>query len=799
MKNNKIELLSPAGDMLSLKGAVNNGCDAVYLGGENFNARSSAENFTNEEIREAVQYCSLRGIEVFLVVNILYKENELEKLYNFLSEMYEIGISAFIVQDIGIGMFIKKNFKGVKLHASTQLNAHSLKDVIYLQSLGFDRVILAREVPLKEIKQIKEKVNIEIEVFGHGALCISHSGQCLMSSFIGGRSGNRGKCAGTCRLEFDFIDEDGKKIKSGYLLSAKDLMTLETMKELANINIDSIKLEGRMKSYEYVSLTTKLYKEQINTLKGLEEEDKKQITQIFNRGGELSTGFLKEDFENLMSIETPKSTGLCIGYVRHYSRAQNICTIRLEADVIPGDGIEIWTQEKPNVGCGINKEGRAGEDISVVIKGKITREDKVYKSFDKGLKDILKNSHKGNRRQPINCIVEGLLGKPLKITVIYKDKKISSQTIEKIDQALKKPLEKEKILEKLGKTGNSPFEFKFKEVNIDDNIFIPITVVNDLKRDIVEKLETFILDNLKRKKVKIEYKNIENEMPEKKFITVEVPKVEMLGSVIKSKPYRIYLEYKEGIIEYLDKYSKECEEKGIEFFIAFPKISNSKDEEKLEVFIKQLETKKIKVDGFSINNFGQKYLTPKKYKICYDQNFNIFNSLSNKFFTKKDNKFTTTLSLELSIDELKEVSNKHTEIVIHGKMPMMINRQCPVGMYVGDKKSLFCKIKGHTNNYYLVDRKEEKFLVKCYCDSCYVHIMQNNYIFTLNNFDRIRLLKSKYFKIVLTDENNIENLIGAYKKALDGHINGDSVYKKVVEEFKEKDNITYGHMFKGVL
>ncbi len=796
MSKKKIELLSPAGDMLSLKGAVNNGCDAVYLGGKNFNARSSASNFTDSEIEEAVEYCELRGVKVFLVVNILYKEVELESLYKFLNKMYEAGVDSFIVQDIGVGMFIKNNFRKVKVHASTQLNAHSLKDVLYLQSLGFDRVILAREVPLKEIKLIKEKVNIEIEIFAHGALCISHSGQCLMSSFIGDRSGNRGKCAGTCRLNFDFTNSDGEVIKSGHLLSAKDLMTLDIMKELHDIGIDSIKLEGRMKNYEYVSLVTKLYREQINCLRGLKDEDKKQITQIFNRGGELSSGFLKENFEDLMSIETPKSTGLCIGYVRHYSRAQNICTIKLEDKVVAGDGIEVWTEEKPHVGCGINKGGERGEDITVVLKGNIKKDDKVYKSYDKELNDILKNSYKGNRQQEVECKVEGKIGETLKVVAIFMDKEIEVVSESKVDVAVNSPLEVEKILEKLGKTGNTPFKFNFISVEIDENIYFSIKELNNLKRELVEKLEREIMDNLKREPVDVKYKEIDNEYVDEKYITVQISSYDKVDDVVSSGVHRIYFEYYKGMEKGLEDSVRKSKKAGIEFFISLPKISTTRVEDELEKFIEGIEERGIMVDGFCIATYGQKYLVPKKYKICHDYNFNVYNNLSNKFLNKKENKFTVNLSVELSIEELRKISNKHTEVVIHGKLPMMINRQCPVGSYVGDKKGKHCKVKGHKDNYYLVDRKEEKFLVKCYCDDCYVHIMQNEYLFTLNKFDDVRSLKSKYFKIVITDETDIEELIMCYKNILENR--RDDNHKKVVEKYKGL-GITFGHMYKGVL
>ncbi len=797
MGQKKIELLSPAGDMLSLKSAVNNGCNAVYLGGQNFNARSSAKNFDDEELVEAIKYCYLRDVKVFVVVNILYKDVEINELFEFLNKIYKAGADAFIVQDIGVAMFIKQNFKDIKLHASTQLNAHSLLDVLYLQSLGFDRVILARELSLKEIEEIKSKVKVEIEVFGHGALCVSNSGQCLMSSFIGKRSGNRGKCAGTCRLKFE-LQHKNKTISSGHLLSTKDLMAIDVLGELERMGVDSIKLEGRMKSYEYVGLITKFYREHIDTLKKVTEESKKMITQIFNRGGELTTGYLtRHSGTSMMSTETPKSSGIEIGFVRHYSRAQGICTIRLSEDVIGGDGIEIWTSKKPHIGTNINKKAKAGEDVEIRIKGNIQKGDKVYKSYDKALSDLLKNSYKDSRQQEIYGKVIAELNKPIELSLFKNDVSVQlkGDIVEKSQTA---PMTESKIVEKLSKTGNTPFKITFKDNEISKDIYISISSINSLKREALQIFEQKYLENLNRLEIKLnKYEIQKHDKVEEKYLTVHVTNKKMMNKVVNAKPHRIYLEYYNNMENEINEYINMCHEKEIQLFIAFPKISDIQCEKKLEKFISYIKEENILIDGYCINNYGQRYLLSKKDKITYDYNFNALNNLSLKFLTKFDNKTVATLSPELNLVELKQLSCKNSEVVIHGKLPVMLTKQCPVGLYVADKgDNKYCEMRGHNEYYYLKDRVDEEFLIKCNCDECNAEILNSKYLFMLNKFDDLKNINTKYYKVVLTDEREITKLLISYKKAINGE--KDLVFDELMKTYKEKGT-TYNNIYKETL
>ncbi len=286
----KPELLSPAGSMESLKAAVNNGCDAVYLGGKAFSARQYAGNFSLQELEEACDYCHLRGVKVYVTVNTLYKEEELKGFLEFVSRLYEMGADALIMQDAGAARLVREHFPDFPLHASTQMTANSLADVEYWAGQGFRKVVLSRELSLEEIQEITAHTDAEIETFIHGALCVCYSGQCIMSSILGGRSGNRGRCAQTCRLPYTLY-RGYDNIAEGYLLSPKDIATVDILPQLIEAGIASLKIEGRMKNPEYVAGVTGIYRKYIDmafdspATYAVDPQDKKALAQLFNRGG----------------------------------------------------------------------------------------------------------------------------------------------------------------------------------------------------------------------------------------------------------------------------------------------------------------------------------------------------------------------------------------------------------------------------------------------------------------------------------------------------------------------------------
>ena len=347
-KNDNIELLAPAGNFESMKAAVANGADAVYLGGELFNARQGADNFTKDLLETALCYAAERGVRVYITLNTLTKDSEVDEALQFAGFVYEKGADAVIVQDIGLAGLLHHHLPELKLHASTQMTITNSMGIRQCEEMGISRVVLARELTLGEIEDLCRYSGIEIEVFVHGALCISYSGQCLMSSFIGSRSGNRGRCAQPCRLPWSIRLKDGSWSEESYLLSPKDLMGLAQLPDLKNAGVTSLKIEGRMKSPEYVAVVTGVYRKYLDRLKAygdeeyrIDDNDLEKLAQIFNRGG-FSTGYLKgiKSCRTLVYPVHPKNRGVRIGTVIDSKR--DAVRVKLEKPLNMGDGIEVW-------------------------------------------------------------------------------------------------------------------------------------------------------------------------------------------------------------------------------------------------------------------------------------------------------------------------------------------------------------------------------------------------------------------------------------------------------------------------
>ncbi len=341
-KNEKARVITPVGSKEALIAALNAGCDAVYLSGYSFGARNFAPNFDLDELVSAISLCHVYGVKVYVTVNTLIKENEVNRFMNYIDFLHQNNVDAIIVQDLGMLDLIRKTYPNLEIHASTQMHIHNLNGVKICEKLGIKRVVLARETNIELIKEIRKKTSLELEVFVHGALCISYSGQCLMSSLIGGRSGNRGMCAGTCRLPFDVIDKNNKKLnKNSYPLSTKDLYTLNNIDKLIESGIDSFKIEGRMKRAEYVYLVVSLYRKAIDSYLetgkvNITENDIKELKKIFNR--DFTKGFLfNETNDKITNDYRPNHLGIPIGRV--IKSNNNLIKIKLDDDLNIGDGI----------------------------------------------------------------------------------------------------------------------------------------------------------------------------------------------------------------------------------------------------------------------------------------------------------------------------------------------------------------------------------------------------------------------------------------------------------------------------
>ncbi len=803
----KPELLSPAGTMESLKAAVNNGADAVYVGGTQFSARQYAGNFNIDELKEAVDYCHLRNIKLYVTVNTIYKDKEMKEFIKFIAQIYEMGIDAVIIQDIGAVSLIKQNFPKLRLHASTQLTVNSLADVKALEERGFSTVVLSRELNLKEIDEIIKKSNVKIETFVHGALCVSYSGQCIMSSMLGGRSGNRGRCAQTCRLPFTLYN-GYKKGQEGHLLSPKDIQTITILPQLIEAGISSFKIEGRMKSPEYVAGVTAIYRKYIDLYfkdpknYKVDEKDMKILLQLFNRGGFTEGYYLNHSGSGMMSFERPKNWGVKTGHVESYDKKFGRVSIRTREPLSPGDGIEIWTQKEPHTGSNINKASKAGEVISLMVKGDVNKNDVVYKTHDKALFDDLRRSFvKDTRTQKINGKFKMYINQPMEF-IIWDNKGNEVHVFgDAVQSAENQPLSLEKIKNQLFKTGGTPFEFENIEIEGDENVYIGMSLLNKVRREAIEALEDKIISSYRNKKKELAVNPYENEAQFKydKKLNVLVNNILQFKAVIACEGIKIlYFEINEDFEENYESCIKECKKAGIQLFAAIPRVYRSYSEKIYSKFIDNLKSSDI--DGFLVRSIGQ-FDEFKKCgkKIVVDFNLNVYNSQAVKFW-EEEKADLICISPELNVTEINAMATENCEMLVYGHMPLMTTHQCPVGAYAGNKKEgMFCDLKNTANEYYLKDRKNESFPLFLDCKNCVCTILNGKPLFTLKFFEEILATPTGSIRLMFTieDAKTTERIIKAYYESLNDWVDRSAATNNLINEMSEKGS-TKGHYFRGI-
>lgn len=799
----KPELLAPAGSIESLYAAINSGCDAVYLGGKQFNARQGANNFSQEELKVASDYCHLRGVKIAITINTVYKQKEISGLLEFINKIYQIGIDEVIVQDIGALFLIKKFFPDLKACASTQMTAHSLDDVLYLNKLGFDRIVLSRELSLDEIKYIASKSDVEIECFIHGALCVCYSGQCLMSSMLGGRSGNRGRCAQPCRLKYSLVDNDDNLKLKGHLLSPKDISTIKILPQLIESNITSFKIEGRMKRAEYVAGVVSIYRKYIDLYfenphsYKVDTKDIKILEQLFNRGGFTNGYFESYSGKDMMSIEKPKNWGVYLGKVESVDKGR--CIIKTVEPLNPGDGIEIWTDKEPHVGTNISKSSQRGEKMAVYIKdGEIKKGNLVYKSYDKELMDTLAKSYEKNiRYMAIHGEFSAKVGEPMYIK-IYNDSGLFIENKGNIvDSAKNQPITVDKINEQLSKTGNTPFKFVSLELDIDNNIYIPISQLNEFRRESIQLFENKLLKQYHKfssKRIQLDKQNYPTSRGDKR-ISALVQNYEQLNTLFESDSIvRIYFEIKNDILSNLDSIIDRCKDEGIELFAALPRIQRNEAKNYFDIL------KNKNIDGYLVRTWGQLYeLKDSDKDIALDYTFNIFNSYTVQYWNEKGIN-NLTLSPELNYDELNSIGTKDSETLGYGYLPLMTTVQCPIGNYLGQKETkMFCKYKNSSDMYSLKDRLGMNFNIMTDCDRCISYILNSQPIMLLESMDEIIKLPTGIIRLQFTNETSeyVKKIVYSYDKRIKDYKFKDSTIDNLINEFKHK-GYTKGHYFRGV-
>ena len=516
--NKKVELLAPAGGVEQFIAAVENGADAIYLGGRSFNARMKAGNFDDAMLVKAVDFAHKRGVDVHVAMNILLRDDELRDALEYVTFLYETGVDALIVQDLGLASLIYKNLPDFPLHLSTQGTVHSLDGVKAAERMGFRRVVLSRELSCEEIKFICANTKTEIETFVHGAICICYSGQCQLSRAFGGRSGNRGECAQPCRLKYNSFDEDVRLMEKGsHALSPKDLSLVDHLGKLAEAGVTSLKIEGRMKSPEYVGVVVGIYRKYLdeyyrNRYYEVSARDRNALEQIFNRGG-FTDQYLKGNSDDrLMSKNIPKHNGILIGEVKKKVKGTDLVDVKLFKNLSLGDGIEIRPQSGKTASGSFAgnivtyyKELPKGLRIGD-LKGTVNPGDLIYRISEKEQLDEIRRSYKGisldgsskeKRKTQVDIIVISQKGK-LRIKANHGSG-ISCE-VETDIVTSDKTLNMEKFIAAMKKSGNTPFEVKNVRFTGSAQVDLRVSEMNHLRRSLLEKLAEALVVRRKSKK-----------------------------------------------------------------------------------------------------------------------------------------------------------------------------------------------------------------------------------------------------------------------------------------------------------
>lgn len=676
----ELELLAPAGSLKTLKAVIHAGADAVYLGGSMFGARAYANNFNKEELLEAIRFGHIHGRKIILAVNTLLKEYELGQLYDYLHPYYEAGLDAVIVQDMGVMEFIKTHFPNLPIHTSTQMTITNVEGARLLKEQGVERVVTAREMSLEEIQRIHDEVGVELESFIHGALCYCYSGQCLFSSIIGGRSGNRGRCAQPCRLSYEVLQ--GEKSLTGHhatpILSLKDMCTLPFLYELADHGVYSFKIEGRMKTPEYAAGVVSIYRKYMDSyLDGsripVEKKDIRALLELGNRGG----------FTN--------------GYYYHHN----------DSDMLSGESASHNKSE------GVLQDNIRREYVDTELKEKI----------------------KGKLILNKEC--------PAKIEVQYGKIKVSYLG-DMVLVAQNRPLTEEVVTEKITKTGNTPFVFENLEVTMDDDIFMPVNQLNQLRRGALEALEEALLKPYERtlpelvetSSAETDRQTTGNAIKEKQIsgqslsqtsgqqsagssteVRVLIEDAEQLPAVLKADFVdTVYLDCmlytRENLIRMLSEDIDRVHASGKKAFYVFPFIFR----QQTSLFYEKImpELKKLPLDGIMVRSLDEiafiKEWGNENWQMVSDSNLYTYSNEAAEYFYRLG-MMQDTIPVELNRKEILRRENSRSEMIIYGRLPLMITAQCI------HKNTLGCMHQHKVLN--LKDRYSVHFPVKNFCPECY--------------------------------------------------------------------------------
>ena len=830
---NKVEILSPAGSIDNLKAAINASCDAIYIGGSKFGARAYADNPKQDMLLEAIDYVHLHDKKIYLTVNTLLKNNELkDELYDYLSKYYIAGLDAVIVQDMGVLHFIHKHFPGLAIHGSTQMSLNMAEGANVLKDYGMTRFVPGRELSLEEIKDMRSKTDLEIEVFVHGSLCYSYSGQCLMSSVFSGRSGNRGRCAQPCRMPYTLANTMLSRDEEKYLLSPKDIASIDLIPDLIDAGIDSFKIEGRMKRPEYTAITTYVYKKYVEKYLEMGREkyeryifdnqkeykqDKMNLLDIYNRGG-FSDGYFKQrNGRSMITLDKPNHSGVQVGRVKKITKGR--VWIHLSEDINKGDVLKIvgTDMEKNSYEYTTGIALKAGQTAETNYDRRVILEEgaPVYRVRNNELIHALEtNFVNGKTEILIDGRVDAIQGEKLLISLKKDDVKISLEG-DIVEEAKNQPMSEDRIRKQVDKINDTHFIFNRLDIKVEGRPFIPVRKLNELRRQAIDKLEKSIISSFHREKPNVIIRQVDNSVNGFKDIEEqskddETNKLGISVLVHRKDQLEVVLDHNEVTSVYLDSdiarlddlkeiitYVKQRNKK---IYLYMPHIFRKTTYEyfKMNVEKKDSVLKEDCLDGFLIRNmeeyeFIHKYLFDKE--IITDYNLYIMNKEATKTWNELG-VYKFTAPLELNKHELQELSGLYDDFIVYGRTPLMVTAQCPMKTVCGgDNKHLvkprnnYCCGKDQ-DNLELIDRLNIRFPVVRNCRHCYNTIYNSLPLSLLSNTREVLNLRPSNIRLDFTIEDKETT-----SRVLDKFI---KVYYYGKDNVKDLDEFTRLHFNRGI-
>lgn len=791
----KPEILAPAGSMEALKAAVAAGCDAVYLGGNRFGARAFANNLDVEQMKEAIAYCHLRNVKIYLTVNTLLKERELtEGLYEYLLPYYEAGLDAVIVQDVGVIKYIHEHFPKLPIHASTQMTLTGGNGANFLKEYHVERIVPARELTIEELEQMRKDTDLELEVFVHGALCYCYSGQCLFSSMLGGRSGNRGRCAQPCRMMYSVEGE-----QASYILSPMELCNLSHIPELIEAGVDSFKIEGRMKRAEYTAFVTAMYRKYVDLYccLGAEEyhnyllkhkkeweEDLRCLAELYNRNG-FTQGYLEGKIGTIekrhdgqtgtmLAKKRPKHGGVLVGKV--FQVDAFYVTYEAILDISAQDVVEFRNDlMEVSYEYTLKDAVRKGEKITARYqKGcKIRKGDFVYRTKDARLLCMIQEKYFTDGQQGLEGTFTARLGEVAKLTLVFRGETIVQEGMV-CTAAKNQSATKESVARTLNQTGTSEFYFETLKITLDDGLFLPVGALKQLRRDAFAQLKDSVLSKyyrtgaVSKTQAKQEYTHAEQNTKKRAFSASVMTKEQFEAVLAQSNVTRVYLCTEILSEAELTEAYHALHATGKEAWLVMPAVFRKGVYRLFEQARKRKESMlHLAWDGFVIKNMESYHFLKEKMgismdKVRLDYNMYIMNSYSS-YFWREQGISKWTLSLEATEKEMTAYDFlEGAELIVYGKTPLMTSAQC---VYANSQCCQLQNEKNRNSMLGLEDAKGRKFEVVNYCKYCYNVIYQKEPVYIKEAAMENSQWNGVDFRYVFTTESK-----QSVKKILEGEM-----------------------------